>query len=313
MLAHQLATGDGAHVRGVGQRLATDLHVVRARRGGDVAHARDFVLAVLEVRVHGDGHVGEQRPRRRGPHHQLALGVVRQREREEHGVGLHRVVTLRQLVRRQRGPAARAIRQDLVAAVQQLLVVQLPQQPPHRLDVVARVGDVGVLVVEPVGDAVRQRFPVAFVREHAFAAQRVELRHAVRLDLRLAGDVQLLLDFDFDGQAVRVPPRDAGDALPQHGVVAADQVFDRAREDVMDAGAAVGRRRPFEKHERRPVASRLLHLLEQALVLPGREELLLQPVRRELRIEGGVRLHPWPSRALSSASWRSSRARKRAR
>src|SRR5213076_365614 len=87
--------------------------------------------------------------------------------------------------------------------------------------------------------------------------QLVELRDAVRLDLLLARDAERLLDFDVDGQAVCVPPGDARDALPQHRVVAADQIFDGAREHVMDARASIGRRRPFVKHEGRAVPGRL--------------------------------------------------------
>src|SRR3989442_532578 len=134
----------------------------------------------------------------------------------------------RQLVGAERGAAARAVRQHLVATVEERLVVQPLQEPPHRLDVLGRVGDVGALVVEPVGDPLGEIFPVRLVREHVLAAQRVELLDAERLDLLLAADVQLLLDLDLDRQAVRVPARDARDAVPEHRLIAAHQVLDGA-------------------------------------------------------------------------------------
>src|SRR5205807_9496372 len=107
-----------------------------------------------------DRDVGEQRPRRYGQDDELARGVTRQGKRDIDGIRLYRLVTLRHLVRRQRGTATRAIRQDFVAAIEQRLLVQALEQPPHRLDVRIAVRDVGMLVVEPITEAVRQRFPV---------------------------------------------------------------------------------------------------------------------------------------------------------
>src|SRR2546430_12487303 len=52
-------------------------------------------------------------------------------------------------------------------------------------------------------DAVRQRFPVRLVLEDALLAQLVEPLDSVRFDLAFAVDVERLLDFDLDRQAVR--------------------------------------------------------------------------------------------------------------
>src|SRR5205814_5564315 len=57
--------------------------------------------------------------------------------------------------------------------------------------------------------------------------------------LPISVDLERLFDFDLDRQAVCVPARDACHALPQHRVITADQIFERAREDVMDARPAV--------------------------------------------------------------------------
>src|SRR6185437_5469069 len=75
----------------------------------------------------------------------------------------------------------------------------------------------------------------------------------------------------------------------------------------MDARAPVGRRRLLVEHERRTVAGGVLRLLEQALVLPRREELLLQRVGRELGIEERVgdqlrRSSTPPTNAVSAGS-----------
>src|SRR6266540_1346774 len=117
---------------------------------------------------------------------------------------------------------------------------------------------------------------IGLVLEHAVAAQLVEALDAVRFDLPLAADVERFLHLDLDRQAVGIPAGDARHALPQHRVVAADQVLERARKDVMDPRPPVGRRRAFIEDERRPVAGGVADAREQALVLPRREQLLLE-------------------------------------
>ena len=49
---------------------------------------------------------------------------------------------------------------------------------------------------------------------------------------------------------MRVPTGDARDAPPLHRVVAADEVFDGATDEVVKAGAAVRRGRTFVEDER---------------------------------------------------------------
>src|SRR5207245_8743137 len=74
------------------------------------------------------------------------------------------------------------------------------------------------------------------------AAELVEpLDPDLVFDLELAGDLELLLDLDLDRQAVRVPACFPLDVKALHRLVAAEQVFERARQDVVGGGLAVGR------------------------------------------------------------------------
>ena len=79
--------------------------------------------------------------------------------------------------------------------------------------------------------------------QHRLAAAGVELRDAVRLDVLLAGQAELLLDGDLDGQAVAVPAGLAGDVVALHGLEAGEEVLEDAGLDVVHAGHAVGGRR----------------------------------------------------------------------
>ena len=60
--------------------------------------------------------------------------------------------------------------------------------------------------------------------------------------------------------------------------MAAEEVLDGAREDVVNAGATVRRGRSLVEHERRGTGARSLCLLEQLLGVPAREQLLLEGV-----------------------------------
>src|SRR5207248_1255905 len=94
-----------------------------------------------------------------------------------------RIVPQCQLVARERRATPNAIRQNLGSLKQEALLKELLEQPPHRLDVLVGVGDVGMFIIQPVGHPVGKRFPVALVLENALTAQPIELFHS-----------QLLLD-----------------------------------------------------------------------------------------------------------------------
>ncbi len=99
----------------------------------------------------------------------------------------------------------------------------------------------------------------------------------------LAADAELLLDLDLDRQAVRVPSRLARHAKSLHRAVAAEEILDRAREDVMDARAAVRRRRALEEHELGPTRTVALDTCKQTGLCPAREDFGLETVRRAIR------------------------------
>ena len=75
---------------------------------------------------------------------------------------------------------------------------------------------------------------------------------------------------------MRVPAAFALDAEAFHGVIAAEDILDGPRHDVMDAGGAIGRRRTFIKGIGRSALALGDALFENALGLPPGENLLLQ-------------------------------------
>ena len=171
-----------------------------------------------------------------------------------------------------RRAAARAVGHHLEALVEELLVPDLPQQPPHRLDVVVGERVVGVVQVDPEADALGHPVPVLEIGEHALATQGVEPGDAVLLDLLLAVDPQTAFDFELDGQAVAVPAGLARHAVAAHRLEARKDVLEDAREHVVGARPAVGRRRTFVERIQRRVAAQLYAFGEDALAAPELED-----------------------------------------
>ncbi len=122
---------------------------------------------------------------------------------------------------------------------EQTLVEDLLQRPPHGLDVLGVHGPVGVVQVDPVAHAGRELGERVGVAGHGLAALGVELGDAVRLDVLLAVEAQLLLDGELDGQAVAVPAGLAGHVVAAHRAEAGEDVLEDAGLDVVRAGHAV--------------------------------------------------------------------------
>ena len=283
--------------------LAQDLGLLAEHGLDQVAREHEALAAALDervgdVRAHRGGHVADERPRRGGPdgerdalglavplpavHALRHLGRRLRREREAHvdGVLGDVLVALRHLVAADGRAAARAVRHHLEALVEQALVPDGAQQPPHRLDVVVGVGVVRVVQVDPEPDALREPLPLREVGGHALLAERVELGDAVGLDLLLAVDAQAALDLELHRQPVRVPARLAGDAVAAHGLVAREEVLEDARDDVVRARPAVGGGRPLVEDEDRRVLAALEALVEDVVGLPELEDARVQ--RREV-------------------------------
>ncbi len=262
---------------GVEQRLGHHDRGLLACVGVVGAHGR-----VVDLRTHAQRRVRGERPRRGGPRQKrggapaLHLGLGREDAELRHdGRVLHVAVAARlvQLVRREARAGGRRVGLDGVALVEQPLVEELLEQPPERLDVFVVVGDVGVLHVDPVAHLARELLPHARELHDGLAAGAVVLLDRDRAADVLLGDAQLLLHAQLDGQAVGVPARLAVDQIALLGLVAAEDVLDRAGHDVVDARHAVGRRGPFVEDERGVTLARGDALAEGVAGVPFGEDL----------------------------------------
>ncbi|GBD14796.1 hypothetical protein HRbin25_00678 [bacterium HR25] len=289
--------------RGIVQRLVAEAHQLPAaqraqqpvvvqdgpQQGAGQDQRLPLVLhqGVLRLRVDGQGRVPGQRPGCGGPGQQedrplpgqvdqLAAGLLPQPElHPDGGVGRVLPVALGHLMVREGGAAARAVRHGAVILVDQPPLPQRLHDPPAALDILVAVGDVGVLHVQPEGDSLRQCLPLPQVAHHVLPAASVELGDADPLDLRLAGDAELLLHLQLRRQAVGVPAGAPGHAVALHRLVADDDVLEDAGQNVMDARAGVGVGRPLVEGELALFRPLLYALAEDVPLPPEAKDFLL--------------------------------------
>src|SRR5512136_1727844 len=85
-----------------------------------------------------------------------------------------------------------------------------------------------------------------------------------------------LLDLEFHGQAVAVPPRYVwNDLAAVHDMISEERIFDYAREHVTYVRVVVCGRRALAENKRFPPAHPFLNHPEDALILPQTEGVLL--------------------------------------
>ena len=172
--------------------------------------------------------------------------------------------------------------------------MELGQRPPDRLDVLVGEGEVGVVQVGPVAEALGHGAPLALVGAHALEAGPVELGDAVLFDLLLAGEAEALLDLDLHRQPVGVPAGLAGHVVALHGAEAGEEVLGHPRRDVADVGHVVGGRRAFVEDELAPGGGLGHGLLE---------DLAFGPASRGSSSRGWGRGSRWGRRGSVVGSW----------
>ena len=155
----------------------------------------------------------------------------------------------------ERRAAARAVRDDFIALVEQAFVPDLAQQPPNRFDVGIGVGHVRAAQVHPIGDPFSQLLPFLDARKGRFAAEGIELFDAVFLDLAFLGETELLFNFDLNRKSVRVPTTASIDEVTLHRAEAWEHVLESPGQHVVYAGFAIGSWGTLEHHKRFAVAA----------------------------------------------------------
>ena len=253
--------------------------LLRVTRDGDPLP----VLAppVIRVVLHRGRDVRGQGPGGRRPDHERFPGPVEQGETDEE----RRVdpilidAALRELVLRERRPAARAPLGRAVAEVEPAALVHLVEEAPDVLDVRVAEREVVVPPVHPLSEAdralgKRTRRPY----DHVPAAAG-ELREPELLDLALRVEAELALDPDLDPEPLAVEPVLVALAVAAERLVPLERVLQRsAPRGVYAEHHAIRGGRAVDEAEPGPPAVQLAEPLEGPLLVPALEDLELERV-----------------------------------
>src|SRR3989442_3962709 len=123
------------------------------------------------------------------------------------------------------------------------------------------------------------------VAEHALAEEAVEGFDPVFLDLSLGLEPELLLDGKLHGQPVGIPPALSRHSIALHRLVAREQVFEGARQHVVDARSCVRRGRPLVEHVGPLLRPQIDALAEDIILLPEAQDIFLQLRETLFRID----------------------------
>ena len=113
-----------------------------------------------------------------------------------------------------------------------------------------------VVQIDPVRHTFGHFSPGCLVGPDRFSTGLVEGVHSKGFDLFIAHEVQTLLDFDLNGQAVSVPATLSFDEETLHGLPAAYEILVGSSHDMVDARLTVGSRWAFKKDEWGTVSTR---------------------------------------------------------
>ena len=234
---------------------------------------------IPDVFAHGERVVCRQRPGRGGPGQEVLVLRSFDAELRHDGAVFHVAVAtgLVEFMRTQPRAGGRRIGLDGIAPVQQPFIVKLFEQVPEAFHVVALEGDVGIAQVDPEAHDLGEIIPFALVLHHRLPAFPVELLHRNALAYVFFGNSEFLFHLQFHGKAMCVPSALAPHPVAFQGFVAAKDVFDRTRHDVVDAGGAVGRGGAFVKSELRRSRAQCYRFLKNPVFFPIGEHLLAQP------------------------------------
>ena len=233
----------------------------RPRDEGGEVHARPILSKVLAVIAEAGKDIGGRAvaPGLRLPHGEAHVHARVRRVL---------LVPERYLMRAEARNAARTVGRYAVVLVDETLIPQALEHPPRRFDVGVVIGNVGGVHIQPHARTLGHRLPIANVSEDALAAAAIELLDAELLDLVLGGEAQLLLDLQLDRKAMGVPSAAADRAVAPHRLVAEDDILERARQHMVDAGASVRSGRALVEDEQRRIRANAIHLTEGSRLFP---------------------------------------------
>ena len=237
-------------------------------------------LDVVDVRADTDREVRRQRPRGGRPRCERGIFVL---ELEQHGDGriLNVHVVLARLEVGEHGLERGGHGHHLEALVDQPLVPELLDHPPHRLHVPRVHGLVVVVEIHPASEPRDGLAPLGDVALDDGAALGVVAGHADLGDGLGRRHAERAVDFLLDRQPVAVPAEAAFDPVALHRPVPRHDVLQHRTHEVAVMGQSGGERRAVVEDVGGLVVRVLDGAAEHVVLLPVPEHAVLHRNERE--------------------------------
>ena len=145
-------------------------------------------------------------------------------------------------MRAERGATAGAMRGNLIALIHQALIPKLLYYPPAGFNILIIHSDIGMLQVNPEGDALGHCLPFLEVTKDALPAASVKSVNAIFLNLGFTGKAQVSFHFQLYRQSVCIPTCDAGGVIALHCLIAWYNILEYTSQHMMYAWATISRR-----------------------------------------------------------------------
>ena len=237
---------------------------------------------VLDIHADSDSKIARKCPWCRRPDEEIIVGErvvvsIDDLQSQRHGRILHVAVAAEvHLEIRERGRGAPRVGKHLECLVHETPVPELLEAPPDRLHELDVHRLVVVLEVHPAADPARDVVERGRRVVDEIPGGFIEAGYSELLDLTGSRDTEKLLDLHLDGQAVCIPAESAFDAMPPHGPVARDDVFDDALKDVSVVRGSCRERGPVVERVLRIRWAHLDRRTERIDTVPEREDALIE-------------------------------------
>ena len=165
------------------------------------------------------------------------------------GVG-HILITagLIELVRRKSCSRFGRIGLNRISFINQILVIELFEQPPYRLHIFRSIGDISLVHIDPIPHFFRQIAPHVGVAHDGFSACSIVLIYANGCSDIFFGNPEFFFHPEFNGQPVGIPASFSFDLKPFLGFIATENVFDGPSHHVMNTWQTISRGRSFKEN-----------------------------------------------------------------
>ena len=201
-----------------------------------------FYFCIVFIRIHTECDVGRQCPRCCGPCENICI-LIFYLETNDRRTFFYILISLCNLLSRQRRPTARAVWNNFKSFIEKTLLPDLFQCPPLRFDKVIIISYIWVFHICPETYGRGKIFPHSFILPDTFLTFVDKWFQTILLNLILSIQSQKLLNFQLNRQSMGIPSCLTRYHVTLHGTVSWNHIFNNTGKNVSDMRFSVRSRR----------------------------------------------------------------------